>query len=81
MTDIVEDIRAAYADTNGPWGRTHYDGCYTNHALCAIGALLDLVAEMRDEDDRTAKYVAQLGEIVRMQSARIARLETEVARA
>ena len=80
MTDIVEDIRAAFVDTNSLW-RTHYDGCYTNHALCAIGVLLDLVAELRDEDDRTAKYVAQLGEIVRMQSARIARLETEVARA
>ena len=77
MSDIVEDIRAAFAPLPT---LTHYDGCYTNHALCAIGVLLDLVAEMRDEDDRTAKFVAQLGEIVRIQSARIARLETEVQR-
>jgi hypothetical protein len=78
-SDIVEEIRSYWLEDDR--GRTHGEQCYLRHATCAIRVLAEIVDELRDEDSRTTTYVAQLSEIVRYQSHRIDRLETEVARA
>ena len=78
-SDIVQEIRRYWLEDDR--GRTHGEQCYLRHATCAIRVLAEIVDELRDEDTRTTNYVAQLNELIRAQSSRIERLETEAARA
>ena len=81
MTDISALMAAAADMRNDPnRSRTHWEGCFSQHPYCLIGALADEIERLRGWQQRALRHLVTLDEIgdeFGMESAEVSRLIVE----